>query len=226
MNWLWFLLWLALSGFVVGAFVWSTRILFRQKKVWAAFAKAHNLTLTPGAFMGSPQVQGVYGNYRFSLVSEEQRAADARGARFRSVVELHRQIPMGFSGAVGFGDLEGQLGNLDLPATFIPQSPVWKPNWFLRTSDSAKMAAYLTEERLKALESVLKIKASSSLLVFDGMNILLRLETSDALADGRKLEAIVKRMAEAAGLLFPLELAAPPPETEAPLSPPAQTPGT
>lgn len=223
MNWLWFLLWFVLSAFVIGAFVWSTRILFRQKKVWAAFSKAHGMTLTPGAFMGSPQVQGVYGDFRFSLVSEEQRAADARGARFRSVVELHRQVPMGFSGAVGFGDLEQQLGALDLPATFIPQSPVWKPNWFLRTSDPTKMVAYLTEDRLKALESVLRIKGASSLLVFDGMNILLRFETSDALADGRKLEAIVKRMAEAARILFPLDVAALPPEKPTPQPDPIPT---
>lgn len=223
MNWLWFLLWLGLSAFVLGAFGWSTRILFRQKKAWKDFARARGLPVIPGAFLGSPQVQGVLGSFRFSLVSEEQKAPDARGTRFRSVLELHRQIPMGFSGAVGFGDLESQLGALNLPTTFIPQSPVWKPNWFLRTSDAAAMNDYLTEDRIKAIESVFRVKAATSLLVFDGMNILLRLETPEALADVKKLEAIVKRMTDSATLLFPLEAASTlPPNSPAPVAKPSE----
>lgn len=226
MNWLWFLLWLVLSGFILGAFAWSTRVLFQQKRVWGAFARAGRMTLTPGSFLGSPQVQGNWGAFRFSLVSEEQRSPDARGTRFRSVAELHRQIPMRFSGAVGFGDLEQQLGALNLPTTFVPQSPTWKPHWFLRTSDAAMMNAYLTEDRLKALESTFRIKASTSLLVFDGMNMLLRLETPDALVDGKKLEAIVRRMADSATALFPLEVAAPLPPDPAPLPEPPPPPPT
>lgn len=218
MNWIWFLLWFVLSAFVLGAFVWSTRVLLQQKRTWNAFAKAGRLNVTQGSFLASPQIQGNWDAFRFSLVSEEQKSPDARGTRFRSILELHRQIPMRFSGAVGYGDLELQLGALNLPTTFIPQNPTWKPNWFLRTSDAAAMNAYLTEDRIKALEAVFRIKAATSLLVFDGMNILLRLETPDALTDSRKLEAIVKRMTDSARTLFPLELAAPFP------SPPATMP--
>lgn len=223
LSWIWFLLWFVLSAFVLGAFAWSTRVLFQQKRAWGAFAKTARMTVTPGALLSSPQIQGVWDAFRFSLVSEEQKSPDARGTRFRSILELHRQIPMRFSGAVGFGDLEQQLGALNLPTTFIPQSPSWKPNWFLRTSDAAAMNDYLTEDRIKALESVFRVKAASALLVFDGMNVLLRLETPDALTDVRKLEAIVKRMTDSAHILFPLEAAAPLPASPAAPAPPPAT---
>lgn len=209
----WFGVWILLSLFVVGAFAWTTRILFQQKKEWKAFAARYKLKYDKGQLLGSPSVQGAFKGYRLGVFSEPQRTTDARGVRYRTAVELSAHVPMPTVGAVGVGDIAAQLGPLDMKQSYTPGSQYWNERYFLKSHDSLFLESFLTEERLKALDGFFRIKCDTAILLFDRQNMLLRLETSDPYADARRLNALILKMVEVATAVFPRTAAPPPPQS-------------
>lgn len=216
----WFALWIVLSAFVIGAFAWTTRILFQQKREWAVFATRYKLKYDKGTFLGSPSIQGALKGYRLGVFSDPQRTSDARGMRFRTAIEVSAHVPMPTVGAVGVGDIAGQLGPLDMKQTYTPGSQYWDEKYFLKSHDSVFLESFLTEERLKALDGFFRLKCDTAILLFDRQNMLLRLETSDPYAEAKRLNALVLKIIEIANAVFPKgsETVAPPAMQETPAS--------
>jgi hypothetical protein len=195
-NIIWILLWLLLSAFVLGAFVWSTKILFLQKRAWSAFAAKHKLNYDRGGTFISPAVNGNYQGFRLNVYSEEQQTADARGVRFRSVVEMMGKSFMPMSGAVASGDLVNLIEQLETAESLVPVSSLWKNSFAARTSDTKVMKQFLTDANLEVLNRLMKNERSSFLLIFDNEDLLLRYETGDPLHDTARLEKLVRVMAD------------------------------
>ncbi len=199
---IWILLYICLAGFVIGLFVWTTRVLFQQKKAWRAYAKKYKLTCENNSFFSSAYVHGILGDNRINVFSEEQLSPDGRGTRFRSVIELMRESPVPTRAALASGDLVALVSEIeDMAHSYTPVSDSWNATWAAKTDEKSVLKRYLTEQRLQALQSVFKIKNTSSIFIFDGEDALLRFETGDPLHDPRKLDKIVKKMEEAQSVL-------------------------
>lgn len=217
-NVLWLFVWFLLSAFVLGAFAWTTRILFAQKKEWAAFAARHKLKYEKGPLLGSPKVQGTFKGYQIGIFSEPQRTPDARGVRFRTAVEISAHVSMPTVGAVGIGDISALLGPLEMQQSYTPNSQYWDERFFLKSHDSLFLESFLTEERLKPLSEFLKMRCDTAILLFDRQNMLLRLETADPYADAKRLGGLLGKMMATANAVFPKEQGA---QQEPEPSPPA-----
>lgn len=190
----WIFLWFCLSAFVIGAFAWTTRILFEQKRAWLAYARKYNLTYDRGPFFGSPSVSGVIGRHRITLFSEEQAAPDARGRRFRTVIELMRPSGLPVRGAIGCRDMVPVIEGAQMETDVVPDSPDWKSEWRARSDDKTMMKAYLTPERIKAAATLFNHKNASAIYIFDAEDALLRYDTGNPLHDPARLDKLVKMM--------------------------------
>lgn len=223
----WIFLWFCLSAFVLGAFVWTTRLLMAQKNTWLAYARKHNLAFDKGTFFGAPSMSGQMGGYRLTAFSEEQPAPDARGRRFRTVIELMRPSGLPVRGAAGSGDMVPLIRGVDMQSDVIPDSPEWKSQWLARSDDKSLMKAYLTPERIKALAKLFSAQKLSSIFIFDHEDALLRCDTGDPLHDPARLEKLVKMMVAVSDAMIPRpgEIPEAPVQTPAPvLAAAAQTP--
>lgn len=221
MSWFWLAVWLGLSAFVIGAFGWTTRILFQQKKGWADFAARHKLQYNKGPLLGSPSMQGAISGYRVGVYSEQQRTPDARGVRFRTAIEISAHVRMPTVGAVGTGDISALLGPLDMRQSYAPRTPYWNEKYFLKSHDSVFLESFLTEERLKALDGFFRLKSATAIFLFDRQNMLLRLETPDPFVDPKRLNALVGKMIDFANQIFPRGGVEAPTETPDSSAPPA-----
>lgn len=56
---MWVFIWVLLSAIVIGASLWSFKILHDQKSAWEKFARAHNFSLNKGTVMGPAEMNGV-----------------------------------------------------------------------------------------------------------------------------------------------------------------------
>ncbi len=201
MTVVWFLLWFLLSAFVVGVFLWSTRVLFQQKKAWQAYAKKYQLSYNKGRFLSSPVVFGDYEGHRINVYSEEQQTEDARGSRFRTVVELMRKSGMRFSGAVASNHLVPVMDLLEIPDHYNYKGEGWSENYGVKTDDLEYMEQYLTQTRFRALERLLKNDAAGFIFVFNPDDLLVRYETGDPIHDPRRLDKLVKTLREISEVL-------------------------
>ncbi|NCC22633.1 MAG: hypothetical protein EOM26_09270 [Alphaproteobacteria bacterium] len=196
MSYLWFFVWFVLSAFILGAFLWSIRVLMQQKKAWQAYAKKYKLPYNKGRFLMSPSIVGDFQNHRLNIYSEEQLSEDTRGTRFRSVVELMRSSDVDASGAIASGHLVPVLNLFDLHEVFAVESELWMPSYSGRTNDVEAMKQYITPERFQSLNRLFRNPKAGFIVIFNPQDILLRYETSDPLHDPRRLDKLVRLLLE------------------------------
>ncbi len=191
---IWILLWVLLSAFVAGAFVWSMNVLFAQKKSWEKFASKYKLKFDQGKLFSSPAVHGMFNGLRVNVYSEQQATLDARGSRFRSVVEIMGTSTLPMSGAIASGDLVNLVEVLELPDQFVPKVDLWSPGYLAKTDSKKDMDEFLSEERMKSMHRLFKNERSSFLTIFDTEDLLLRYETNDPLHDPNRIDKLVRLM--------------------------------
>lgn len=195
-------MWVLLSAFVVGAFLWSLEVLFAQKRSWKAFAAKYKLNYEQAKLLSSPVVSGIYNELRINVYSEEQPSPDSRGVRFRSVVEVMGPGSMPMSGVVASGDsLISLASELDLPEQCVPAAGLWSSAFLAKTDDKGAMMDFLNDARVESLHRLMKNDKSSFMLIFDREDILLRYETGDPLHDPRRLDRLVRLMVNILGSL-------------------------
>jgi hypothetical protein len=191
---MWIFIWVVLSLFILGVFLWSVVILREQKTAWAAFAKKHNLQYTPGKFMESAVVRGKMGGFRVSLFSETQQTEDVRGERYVSVIEVEMGPGMKTGAAIGTGEMKGFIDGLSFGQTYDPQHEKWQPAFILKTKDHVALKDYLNRERLDALMDLFNMNKAAALFFFDEHDCVLHMETSDPLRQADKQDRIFERI--------------------------------
>lgn len=191
---MWLFLWLLLSSILIGATLWSLKILLAQKKAWEVYAKSKNFTYQPGTFMGPAEMSGVIGDYKLSFFTGERQGADVRTRRYVTVVEivltegLVNGAVMGTQEMLPFMQSLGQLH----PSTI--EGPGWEPNLFAFIKNDEAVKAYLTPERIEVLSNILKTKNADAVIVFHDKELVVRLETSDPMQDSEKIDKIITRV--------------------------------
>lgn len=191
---MWILLWLVLSAILIGATLWSLQILMRQKAAWDKYAKMKGFTFNRGTFMGPGEMNGVIGDYRLSFFTAERAGADVRTRRYVTVLEINLIDGLIDSGALGTKEMLPFLQTLDkLHPLIIEGAPFEEGTHVFAKSDTV-MKAYLTQERIETLASILKTKNADTLVLFNEKEVVVRLETSDPMQDADKIDKIVNRL--------------------------------
>jgi hypothetical protein len=198
MTWLWILLWLLFSAFVLGTFFWSTIILIRQKKSWKEFAERNNLTYEAGRFLDSAVVTGDYKGHVITLASLPRQGADPRDRRFVSVIEVN--FPQGIldSFAIGTQAMHAFIEQFDVYTLIPVKAKGWNEEHRIYAANKETAKNYLNETRLKHIAKILSTKNADVIIMFDAQEGVVRIETIDPIQDGEKagqvIDYIVKNM--------------------------------
>ena len=199
---IWLLIWVFAVVFICGVFLWSTQILFRQKRAWAEFAKKNTLQYTSGALMKSPLVKGVYKGFPLTVYSEEQPTPDQRSRRFRTVIQFELPGGMPVEGVVASPDNHVfAMSLLDLVEKYVPADTSFPETIMIRTRSVAALEPYLTKERMQILQSLMTLKSIHGVFIFDRNATFLRMEMADAMTDPEKLVRFCSKLAEQAAVL-------------------------
>ncbi len=191
---MWIFIWVVLSLFILGVFVWSVVILREQKTAWAAFAKKNNLQYTRGRFMEAAIVRGTMKGLRISLFSDTQQTEDIRGERYVSVIEIELGPGMKTGAAIGTPEMKSFIDSLSFDKSYRPPHEKWKDGYIVKTRDLAVLQDYLTPARLDALTSLFGMNKVSALFFFDEQDCVLHMETIDPLRRADKLDRIMDRI--------------------------------
>ncbi len=198
---IWFMLWVFLSVFILGAFFWSLRILIKQKNSWKKFSKRHGLEYQPGGLMSSPTVMGTFRGYGVSVVSEPQLDTDGRTRRYRTVIQVEMKAGMPTEGVIASARMRGIAAQLDLQETFTPENAEWDGGIYLRTKSAELLAPYFTDKRIKAMNALMTINGVNVLFIFNEKDTLMRFETPDPLEDVTRMERLIGKVIDAADIL-------------------------
>lgn len=194
MSFLGFTIWFVISAILIGATLWSTSILLKQKRAWEAFATKHKMAYDKGRFMSSPSVTGHIQGYRVALFAAERQALDVRQRRMMTALEI--TLPSGLvdGAAVGSTEMLPFLNSLTALKPYTPKSEIWNNDlhFFARNIDI--LQAWLTDERLTHIVAIAGTKNSDNLFMFDDGQGIIRIETRDPLSDPDKIEKAAMRL--------------------------------
>jgi hypothetical protein len=191
---MWLLLWIVLSAILIGATLWSLKILMRQKSAWEAYAKDKSFTFTRGTFMGPAEMSGVIGDYKLSFFTAERSSADVRAKRFVTVIEINLVDGLIDGGTVGTKEMLAFMQSLDRLRPYPIEGEGWGKEYFAFMKYHGSAKAYLTPERIDVFNQLLKTRNADVILVFNDKELVLRLETSDPMQEAEKIDKIVKRL--------------------------------
>lgn len=198
---IWLILWCVLAGGLVAFFVWTLLILTRQKAAWKVYAQKRKLRYKPGKLMESPEMEGVIGDHSVSLFSREYLSPDVRGVRKLTAIEVNLNSVMPIAGGVASGGMVEVINDQNLKQKYAPDHEGWDKSYIAASSNRDVLAAYLNADRLDALIGLMAVEHAWMILIFKGDAMLLRLDTPVPLDSPNKVDALVKQMLAAAGVL-------------------------
>jgi hypothetical protein len=198
------LLWVALSVFIIGIFIWTTRALMEQKLCWRGFAGARGLKYTPNRFFQSALVAGKLDGNDFTLISDERATSDVRGRKFVTLIQFGLPVRMPAPGVVGSGEYLAFANNMGARDELDVTAWSWdNKSIAAKTDDHDKIMPYFTADRLKVLETMAKQKGVSMLFLFDERAAFLRLETIDPMLKRPQLDKLIDKVLPMLRVLHP-----------------------
>lgn len=200
---MWIFLWILISVFVLGIFVWNFKILMQRKTAWKSFAKKHKLEYTPNALMQSPIVTGKLADFRIYLYEDVQQTDDITGQRFVTAIDIDMGEGFPTGGALATKEYKAFLDALNFKDTYVPNDTFHDKQYLVRARDRKALHAFMTAERLEIVDKMFSMKNSSAIYFFDELEAIIHIETTDPLVDPEKLELIFKKLIAIAKILYP-----------------------
>jgi len=198
---IWFFIWLGIALILLYFMGWNMLIAYRQKQAWKAFADRESLRFKKGGFSDSPEMSGAYRDYTVSLFTGEHVIANGRTGRKLAAIELQLSSHMPFEGALASGGMVPLVRDLQFNEEVKPTHKSWKKDYIASSNTPFALRSYLSDARIDALMSLVRVKNAWVIFVFKGDTSLLRFDTADPLDDVDKITAVVNRMVEAAKIL-------------------------
>lgn len=191
---LWFLLWFVLAFILIGATVWSTVILMQQKNAWRKYANKKGLVFTPGKFFEPPMLEGIVDGYNVSFFTATQQNPDSRKNRQLTVMQLNANDSFVDGIACGTKEMLPFLQSLSLLTDHDVKVGKWNKEVHIRTRNKKAVDAFLTEERVTALNSILSMPNADILIILDDAEGMFRFETPNPLQDEKKIENLINKL--------------------------------
>lgn len=191
---MWILIWVVLSSILIGASLWSLKILLRQKSAWEKYAKEKGFTFKRGTLMGPAEMEGVIGEYRVSFFTAERDGIDVRTRRLVTVMEVSVSDGLIDGGIMGTKETLPFMQSLVKLHPYKIHHPSWdESNMFAFVHNDGAVHAYLEPERIETITQILKTRNADSVIIFNHQEVLIRLETIDPIQETEKIDKVVKR---------------------------------
>lgn len=197
----WFFIWILLSGVLAFFSIWTLFILFRQKKGWKVFAKKHKLRYRTSGMMASPEISGTINGYTIDIFTSEHFSPGQRAPRKMTALEVQIPGTMPMEGAVASDGMVNLVKELNFNAEVKPQHKDWDVSYIARANNAEALEAYLTEERVGALTSLMKVKSFWLIFVFKKSGTLLRIDSLDPCDSAEKIEKLMRKLIATARIL-------------------------
>lgn len=198
---IWFMIWVFVAVFILGTSLWSYYILLKQKRAWGQFSQKHQVEFVPVAFLKSPYIRGMFRGFSIGVYSDKQISGNERQRGIRTVFEIFLKAPMPTEGVVSSGSFRNFVNGLALPDVYTPEVAEWNKDIIIKVVDTEAITAYLTKERLVALNALMSIKNSPAMLLFSNEQTLLRIESSDPFDHADRLERFLTKLTDAAKVI-------------------------
>ncbi|MDB2682893.1 hypothetical protein N9Z27_01405 [Alphaproteobacteria bacterium] len=198
---IWVLIWLGVALTLLYFMGWNLLILYRQKKAWSIFADKEGLRYDAKNLSASPEMNGTYKDYTVSLFTGEHLAPDGRGSRKLAAIEVQLSSHMPFEAAMASGGMVSFVRELRFNEEVKIKHKNWRKDYIAASNTPFALQSYLTDERVEAIMSLVRVKNGWLILVFKGDTTLLRFDTADPLDKTGKIRAILNRMVDVAQVL-------------------------
>ncbi len=194
-------IWIAVTVFLLVFWFWSLFVLYKQKQVWKAFAKSKGLRYRSNSMLDSPEISGLYKDYKVYLFTAEHDAAGGRYPRRLTSIEITLKTVLPGALAVASGGMVQVVEELNFVSEYRPEQHGWDNSYIARSRDETAMKDYLTGRRVQALINLMKLNNSWLILFFSSGLGLLRLDTPDPLSDLKKLNDYLNKLIESAQIV-------------------------
>ena len=200
---IWIFIWSVLAVFILGIFLWSIEVLFKQKKAWKDLSKKLKLNYKSTALLQSPIVEGYYGDYHVTLYSEEQPTNDSSRRQFRTVllIGLAQGFPTG--AAIATNGRREFVENLKIEEVHKPDVKGWNGSTIFHTQDDKTISAYMNKARYDSLSKLMGLKNKECIFIFDDTEMFYRMETPDPLTDVATIEKMIAKFTKECDVLRP-----------------------
>ena len=199
---IWILVWIFISVALLGFLAWSLFISFQQKKVWKAFAEKHKLRYKSNSLMETPELGGVFDDYKIACFENEHGGVDQRGGSRKMIaVEVSLESSLPIDGGIAGGGMVELIKELAFGAEIVPEHKHWDKSYIAAGSNRYVLKSYLTDERLDALIKLMRIKNAWTILIFRGDRMLIRIDTPNPLAEGEYFEKLMHLMVDTAKVM-------------------------
>ncbi|MDH5721964.1 MAG: hypothetical protein OEY94_01410 [Alphaproteobacteria bacterium] len=192
------LLWLFISTFLLGFWLWTSYVLYKQKRAWKIYAEKRKLRYDGNGLYESPSFSGSLSEHKILAFTSDHSEYDARSQRRLTSIEvtLNSALPLGT--AIASGGMVPYIETVKLAQEFKPDAKGWDDSYIIRTADKSIVSVYLNEKRLKTLLDLMKTPRVWIVLIFYDGGGLLRLDTPAPLSDPKELDKMVKMLLAAA----------------------------
>lgn len=154
-----------------------------------------------GAFFQSPSISGVIDEYSVAVFAGEHETADARAVRSLTAIEVNMKTSLPAAAAIGSGGMVSLIQTLDLTQEFKPPVKGWDDEYIIRCAHLGLTQNYLNEERLNIMVNLMRIDKSWVILLFNGADGILRLDTPMPVSDPKELDVLINQMISVAKVL-------------------------
>jgi len=191
---LWFLLWFVLSFILLGATFWSTVILIQQKKAWREYAAKKGLVFTPNKFFEPASMEGVIDGYNVSFFTAMQQNPDVRKNRQLTVMQVNANDGFVDGIACGTSEMLPFLQTLTAVSPHDVKVGKWDNKYHIRSRNKKAVDAFLTEERVTILSSILSMPNADILIILDDNEGIFRFETPNPLQEAKQIDNVINKL--------------------------------
>ena len=194
-------LWVLVSGFLLGFWFWTMYVLVKQKTAWKFYAEKRNMRYHSSALLETPTISGVVENYSVTMFASEHGELDARSQRRLTAIEITLQTSLPFSVGTASGGMVHIVNAVGFIQEFRPSIKGWEDSYILRTNSLEMAQAYFTEDRLRKLVSLMNIDKSWIIFLFAEGQGILRLDTPLPIDNPKEIDVLIKQMLNVARAL-------------------------
>ncbi len=194
-------LWLLVSGFLVGFWLWTIYVVLKQKKAWKFYAQKKKMRFHTASFLETPTISGSVDGYSVTMFASEHGELDARSQRRLTAIEVSLQTQLPFAIGLASGGMVNLVESLKLPQEFRPNVKGWEDSYALRTNDLSLASGYFTEDRLNKLASLMKTDRAWIIFLFIVDEGILRLDTPLPIDNPKAMDVLIKQMINVARAL-------------------------
>ncbi len=196
-----FYVWLFISLFLLGFWLWTLYVVLQQKRAWKHFAENRKMRYHETGMFTTPMVSGAIDTYGVSLFASEHSELDARSFKRLTAIEVALQSDFPFSCAIASGGMVSVVDAFDIRHEFKPTIKGWDNSYILRASDTKMVRHFLSDERLEKILGLMAIDKAWVILAIIEDRGILRLDTPYPIDSSKELDKLISQMIDIAQTL-------------------------